>query len=306
MRVLVTLVMLGTPLAACTREAAPTVPVASAARASASAASPASAISPEPIGSPAPQPQLQPQPQPFLADGCPPGQHDLGAWKRIDSASVTADQRSALNNSRCSWDVFVRDGVALAEAHRRAEPSIPPGLRYPNRWGPPRTIARGRAGLLVGFNKGEWGGALRWYSNSGALRGELLNDNIVDLLSVPQGFIVFTGLSHLGSDEGRATELVDTGTLFRLERTADLGSEPRAAVLESDGAVLLVTLAGMVRISPSFQVTRLLSTSWGMFYPVSLALDGTTAYVGMRGIVIKVELGAATPTETWLSPVEFE
>ena len=302
MRVLVILVMLGTSLAACTREAVPPVPVASAPTASAASASPAPVASSKPTSSAAPPAP----PPPFLAEGCPPGQHDVGGWKRIDVAAVTSDQRSSLNNSPCSWDVFVRDGVAVAEAHRRAEPKIPPGLRYPNRWGPPRSIVRGRSGLLVGFNKGEWGGALRWYSNSGALRGELLNDNVIDLLSVTNGFIVFTGLSHLGSDEGRATELIDTGTVFRIGRSADLGSEPRAFVLESDGAGLVVTTVGMSRISPSFQVTRLLSTSWGMFYPVSLVLDGATAYVGMRGLVVKVELGAATPTETWLSPVDFE
>jgi len=202
--------------------------------------------------------------------------------------------------------VFVRDGVAVAEAHPDTRPAIPPGLRVPDRWGPPRVIRHGRSGWLVGFNHGEWGGALRWYSDSGSLKSELIDDNAVDLLPVPNGFIAFTGLAHLGSDDGRATEIIDTGTLFRIGRSVDLGSEPRAVVLERDGAVLVVTTVGISRISPSFQVTRLLSTSWGMFYPVSLVQDGAIAYVGMRGIVAEVDLAADTPKETWLLPVEFE
>lgn len=288
--------MLGALGTACTREPAPTVQVASAPTATAVS----SAASPEPTGSTAPPSRS------FLADGCPPGQHEVGRWKRIEPATLTGDQRSSLNNSPCSWDVSVRDGVAIAEAYGDAPPSVPPGFRLPTRWGPARVVERGRAGFLVGFNHGEWGGALNWYSDSGSSRGELLNDNVVDLLAVPNGFIVLTGLSHLGSDEGRATELVDTGTVFRIGRSADLGSAPRAAILERDGAAIVATTVGMSRISPSFQVTRLLSSSWGRFYPVSLALDGTTAYVGMRGIVAKIELGAATPTETWFSPLALE
>ena len=300
MRFLVTLAMLGASTAACTREAAPTAPRASEPTATAASAPPAPAASAEPT---APVPT---QPQRFLPAGCPPGQHDVRQWRGIDPATVTVDQRYSLNNSLCSWDVFIRDGVAVAEAHPDTRPAIPPGLRVPDRWGPPRVIERGRSGFLVGFNHGEWGGALRWYSESGPLKSELLNDNVVDLLQVPNGFIAFTGLAHLGSDDGRATEIVDTGKLFRIGRSVDLGSAPRAVVLEGDGAVLVVTTDRLVRISSSFQLTRLHNGDWGMFYPVSLALDGTTAYVGMRGVVGKVDLGAVPPTETWLSPADFE
>lgn len=300
MRFLVTLAMLGASTAACTREAAPTAPRASETTATVASSPPAATASSEPTAPAATELKR------FLPDGCPSGQHEVQQWKRIDPATVTVDQRYLLNYSLCSWDVFIRDGVAVAEAHPDTRPAIPPGLSVPDRWGPPRVIKRGRSGFLVGFNHGEWGGALRWYSENGPLKSELLNDNVVDLLPVPNGFIAFTGLAHLGSDDGRATEIIDTGTLFRLGRSVDLGSEPRAVVLEGDGAVLVATMAGISRISPSFQVTQLLSTRWGSFYPVSLARAGTIAYIGMRGVVAEVNLAAATPTETWLSPADFE
>jgi len=294
--------MVVTPLAGCTPAAGPAPPSGSTPPAAAvsASASPPSVASAEPTGPAALSPW------PFLPDGCPPGRHDVRQWRRIDPAAVTVDQRYSLNYSQCSWDVSIRDGVAGAEAHPDTRPAIPPGLRVPDRWGPPRVIKRGRSGFLVGFNHGEWGGALRWYSESGPLKRELLDDNVVDLLQVPAGFIAFTGLAHLGSDDGRATEIIDTGTLFRLGRSVDLGSAPRAVLLEGDGAVLVVTMAGISRISPSFQVTGLLSTRWGSFYPVSLAREGTIAYVGMRGVVAEVDLAADTPTETWLSPADLK
>jgi len=155
----------------------------------------------------------------------------------------------------------------------------------------------------VGFNRGEWGGALLWYADDGKLRSKLLDDNIVELLPAPSGFTVFAGLSHLGSDTGRVVELAEYSDLYRVGRTADLGSAPLALVVERGGTTLVATMAGLVRFGPDFRVQPLLRSRWGMLYPVSLALTGETAYVGMRGIVAEVQLGPGAPKETWLFPV---
>jgi hypothetical protein len=61
----------------------------------------------------------------------------------------------------------------------------------------------------------------------------------------------------------------------------------------------------MVRLQPDFRVQQLLRTSWDMLYPVSLAVDGRTVYVGMRGVVAEVQLGPDGATETWLAPADL-
>jgi hypothetical protein len=261
---------------------------------------PAPAASSRAIGAP------ESEPVPFLVDGCPAGEHEVRNWKRIDPASVTDDQRSSLNYSPCSWTVFVRDGVLVARAHHDTRPPVPPGFRLPDQWGPPLVVRRGRSGVLFGFNHGEWGGSLLWYSENATFKRELLDENVVEVLPVANGFTIFTGLSHLGSDTGRATEITDTGTSYELGRSADLGSAPCAVVGESTGAVLVATMAGIIRVRPDFQVEQLLSSHWGILYPVSLALHSKTAYVGMRGIVAEVHLGADAVRETWLSPVPLK
>lgn len=290
MKSLLTFVLLATPLAACKRppESVP----------SAASAPIVSTHSPEP------PPVSESDPVPFLASGCPEGQHDVRKWKRVDPASITEQQLSSLNYSRCEWKVSVRDGAPLAEADRDAKPAVAARFQLPNQWGPPRVVRQGKAGTLFGFNHGEWGGALLWYSDDGAFKAKLIDENVVELLATTEGFIVFTGLNHLGSDVGRATELVDTGSVFRTGRSVDLGSAPRAVASESDGTVLVITTAGVVRLSRAFQVEPILKTRCGSLYPVSVALDGATAYVGMRGVVAEVQLRAGAASETWLSPVE--
>jgi len=241
-------------------------------------------------------------PPPVHSAGCSSGQHDLRRWKRVDPATVTDEQRLSLNHSLSSWAVFVRDGAVCAEDYRETSPKVPAGISVSQQLGLPRVVQRGRSGLLLGFNHGEWGGALLWYADDGALKQKLLEENIVELLPTATGFTIFAGLSHLGSDTGSAKELVDSGSLYRLGRSADLGSAPRAMVTEQGGSVLVATMAGLVRLRADFRIEPLLRTRWGMLYPVSLAVDGSTAYVGMRGIVAEVRLGADRVTETWLSP----
>lgn len=282
---------------ACTRSPEPTPPTevqASAAPVPTASASTALSETPQ---------SVETDPAPYLADGCPPAPHDVGQWKRIDPSTVTHSQMLSLNRSPCSWAVLVRDGIVALEAHRDERPSVPPGLSLPNRWGAPRVVRRGRSGMLFGFNHGEWGGALLWYADDGTLKRKLLEDNIVDVLPAPRGFIVLVGLNHLDIDTGRAIELIDSGTSYSLGRTSDLGSAPNAAIIDSSGAILLATTAGIARLERDFHVRHLLQSRWGSLYPVSLALVGRTAYVGMRGIVAEVELGTNTATETWLAPV---
>jgi hypothetical protein len=232
--------------------------------------------------------------------------HDLRGWKRVDPSDVTVDQRFSLNYSPCSWAVLTRSGVVAAEEQRDMPPKVPPGIRLPEQLGLPRAVQRGRSGILLGFDRGEWGGALLWYAVDGTFRQKVLDDNIVELLPTATGFTVFAGLSHLGSDTGRATELVDSGSRYHVRRSAELGSAPGAVFTEQSGAVLVATMAGMVRLQPDFQVQELLRTSWGMFYPVSLVVDGHTAYVGMRGIVAEIQFGADGTTETWLAPKDLK
>jgi hypothetical protein len=202
--------------------------------------------------------------------------------------------------------VVVRDGAVRAEENHAALPSVPTGIALPRQWGAPHVVRRGRAGLLFGFDHGEWGGALLWYADDGTFKQKLLDDNVVEVVPVAGGFTVFAGLSHLGSDTGRATAVVDAKGAYSLGRSAELGSAPRAVVVEDTGALLIATMTGIVRLGRDFQVQPLHRASWGMFYPVSLALLEGTAYVGMRGIVAEVQLGADPVTETWLAPVDLK
>jgi hypothetical protein len=109
-------------------------------------------------------------------------------------------------------------------------------------------LQQGHSGFLVGYDRGEWGGSLLWCTNDGSVKRELLDDNVVAIVPLTDRFLVLAGLSHLGSDRGRVVELLDDAGGFRIGRRTELGSAPSAAVVEPDGAFLIVTMHGLVRL----------------------------------------------------------
>jgi len=144
---------------------------------------------------------------------------------------------------------------------------------------------------------------LLWCSADGSVQGQLLDDNVVTILPILDRFVVLAGLSHLELDRGRVLELLDDADGFHPARTTEFGSAPTAGAVEPSGAILVTTMRGLVRLTPEFHVHRLRDFHWGMFYPTSVAIDRTTAYVGMRGIVGEIKLDSDPPRATWLFPI---
>jgi hypothetical protein len=160
--------------------------------------------------------------------------------------------------------------------------------------------------VLFGFNKGEWGGALLWYSDAAHFQETLIDDNIVGILPTLNGFLVFAGLSHLGGDRGSATELIYAGDSLHVGRSVELGTAPCAMLVEPGGAILIAATRGLLRLNQDLRIELLIARRWGMFYPVSVTVDESgTAYIGMRGVVAEVRLASQQPTENWLLPVDL-
>ncbi len=237
---------------------------------------------------------------------CPPGEVDPTAWRAVDPASLTEDQLLELNHSICNWQVRITSAGPLAKLAQREALSIPPNLSWPRQWGGPTRILKRANGLLVGFDRGEWGGALIWYGNDGKQRKQLIDENLVELLPSDTGLTAFVGLAHLGMDSGRAVEVLETGGGFAVGRSVSLGSAPDAVVREASGSFLVATVKGLVRLPGDFKPVKLLESRWGILYPTSIALDAKgTVYVGMRGGVARMTPVAGGYEVRWLlSPLE--
>lgn len=255
--------------------------------------------------------QTTPEPERSFVTGADPGgflpsvclgQDDLRAWRRAEPTNLPiGEPRMTSPGSECEWVVVMRNGIPIVFADRKNRHALPAGFSRADTSDYPRAVQKGRAGVLLGFDGGEWGGSLRWYSENGALKQQLLDSNVVAILPAFGQFVALTYVGH--GSHGRVVEVRDGAGRFDIGRAIDLPRPPYAGGVEADGTILVVTGEGLFRLSPDLQITQLLEANWWMLHPVSLAIPHrNTVYVGMRGIVVEVQLSTTPPRETWLYP----
>jgi len=150
-------------------------------------------------------------------------------------------------------------------------------------------------GWLVGFNKGEFGGALYWFSRDGKQNYKVSDHQVVDLFSLTNGLHAIEGLEHLS---------VSKGSLIRIARpqpeahwqasvVAELPFAPCAVSVRSNGTMLIALSDSLVSVSKDYRINPVLDEAlWGGLYPNSsiLSRDERKIYIGMRQFVGEFDL----------------
>lgn len=222
----------------------------------------------------------------------------MRVWRRVDPTTATDTAPRPSWDGGCTWTVAMRDGVPLVSLTRDYRAALPDGFSL-GTMDPPRAVQVGVAGVLLGFDRGEWGGSLTWHSNTGTLKGRLLAQSVVAILPAFDQFIVLTAGGELMA--GHALEVRDRKTHFELGRTVELPHWPGGGAIDRDGSVLVATTEGLLSVSRNLRVRWLLRTTWPVPTSVAVATDGL-AYVAMNGVVVEVQFSTTSPVQTWLYP----
>jgi hypothetical protein len=235
----------------------------------------------------------------FLPSTCM-GRDDVRAWRRAAPRDVPIEigARETWAGSHCDWSVVMHDGAPIVSADHPRTLKLPVPVEETT--GRLRAVQDAGPGVLLGFDGGEWGGSLTWYEKTtGAHR--LLDSNVVAILPAFGNFIALTYEGH--GSRGRGVELRVQGGRLEIAKTVDLPGAPMGAGVESDGTILVATGKGLLRLSHDLQVRPVLDAEWWILHPVNLAIGRAgIVYVGMRGIVVEVQMTTDPPTETWLFP----
>lgn len=168
-----------------------------------------------------------------------------------------------------------------------------------------RHVEKVENGWLIGFDAGEWGGTLWWFSEDGKTRKKLADENVVGLVKVStKHILVLTGLAHLGMDYGKVLYVMqDEGGGWKAETLVDLGAAPRTFAVESPESVLVITTKDLVRVKAAGTAENLFQTRYRFLYPNSMTLskDGTI-HVGMRHFVTRLTPIGMGYKEDWFVP----
>lgn len=111
-----------------------------------------------------------------------------------------------------SW-VVSNDGgsIALRRFDPRGEKQepIPPNVSLSKKMIGRRTFKPTSRGWLAGFDAGEFGGGLWWFSRDGSKTIEVLSENVHAIYQINSTILILTGLNHLGLNYGHLYRFSD-------------------------------------------------------------------------------------------------
>ncbi|HEX7664553.1 MAG TPA: hypothetical protein VF407_08585, partial [Polyangiaceae bacterium] len=157
-------------------------------------------------------------------------------------------------------------------------------------------------GFLIGFDAGEYGGGLYWFSKDGKQRKKLGSENVIGFAELSNGLVVVTGLAHLGMSVGHLAIVDKDASGWSVKPWLDLGGAAETFARESPSSMLVLTTGGLHRITVSGSDNEIAKTNYDSLYPNSMAIDNRgIVYVGMRQFVTRFVPTAQSYREEWLT-----
>lgn len=233
-------------------------------------------------------------------------------WVPYPAPEADSSALHCANYSQREWKVSLKnEGVEISPFSEGIEESLPFKIQPKNAiagLAGDRRVKRVSDGWLVGFNSGEFGGALWWFSGDGLKRKKLADENVVGFADSALGVLALVGLAHMGIDRGKVLRVGEGNEGERqVNVLADLKEAPCAFAIESPNSILVLTTNKLVRVSTTGKIEGLLSTKYGSLYPNSIALSRTgTIHVGMRHFVTRLTPMNGSYKEEWFVPVDCQ
>lgn len=205
-----------------------------------------------------------------------------------------------------SWVASDGDGsitLKRFDPETETQKSIPPQLKLSKKMIGRRSLQPTSNGWLVGFDAGEFGGGLWWFSRDGSKTIGLLSDNVHAIYKTPAGILVLVGLNHMGLNYGHLYKFTDSPENPAARSVAKLDGSPEASVVQADGNIIVATNHSVLRVDSDGQVHKIYKSEEYLTYPTSVAIDRNgDIYVAMRFFVLRLIPHGGGYEPEWLMP----
>jgi hypothetical protein len=219
------------------------------------------------------------------------------------------------NYSKMEWKVLIQNGQvqAISELNGYQIDKLPFSYKEDRDQSGARHVIQVSDGWIVGFDAGEFGGGLWWFSPKGERSKRLrppVNapvypkdifkaENVLGFARYGGEVLVFMGLDHMGGRSGRVFRLIQQSSDWTLNPFAVLESSPDAWIVSRDGIVIL-TENGIGLALSDENIRKLHTIDFGSLYPSSMVQESENVlYIGMRHYVLKLERTEPNWKETW-------
>jgi len=217
-----------------------------------------------------------------------------GNWKAIaayPAADALVLQQAAKSN--CIWKVSRDAKSSRIKVEQASKFSRERGLT---------SRLQTDTGILVGTDRGEYGGSLVLTDVKGTRVKTLLSESVVQLMPVQSGTLVFTGLLHLSADHGAVWLYAkDSKGSPAIRKLFDLDGDPRA--ISSEGKdILVVTGHSAYRIDQGLNLFEMALLPLAQTLPNSVSEDfHGRIYLGMNAFVVRLVPATTGYTHQWFT-----
>lgn len=204
--------------------------------------------------------------------------------------------------------------------HRNPPTALPPEIHRTKEMIGYPTILKTDRGSLVGFDGGEFGGGLWWFSRDGKQTRKISQENVHAIYRSGTGVYVLSGLAHMTFNGGELFSFNESAADVSIAKLADLGGSPEASLLLPDGRIAVATPTSVILVDRNGQVDKLYqgkTYSWdqrkklnytgndqeNLTYPTSIEMDNLgDMYVGTRFFVLRLVSDQGKYRSEWLMP----
>lgn len=238
----------------------------------------------------------------------PAAPRELARWTRV-ALPIHGSYESSNINHRCpAWTVQLANGepIAISQEFDEVRDPLPFPIPPDDDRNGDRHALRVEDGWLVGFDQGEWGGSLWWFSTDGKHSYRVTEDQVRGLYPTSRGVLAIEGLAHGGISTGHVVRVTrgKSGT-WKARRITDLRQAPETATLDDDKTLVVATARSLVRVTQDGNIHTMISRAfWWSLVPNSMVLTPSgDLYLGMRHGVAVIRSHRKNRTVEWLVPV---
>ena len=198
----------------------------------------------------------------IISSSC--GQSNLKPLKNWKSYSVPTNQDTLYkyNSDPNDWIVSIDSNEIYVVNGRNysAKTTLPfelkPTKEEESIFRGKRSVLKVDDGYLIGFYRGEWDGNLYWFSNNGANKYKVSNDQIVQFKIRDNKIYAAEGLAHLSISEGSIIEIKKEIGKWKTLAYLKLPSAPKAIELDSKNSFIIVTSSSLLSVDTDKMQTR--------------------------------------------------
>ena len=169
----------------------------------------------------------------------------------------------------------------------------------------PSKVLQTKDGWFVGFDFGEWGGSLWWFSTDGHTQKKLSDDNVLDLIETKSGITAIVGLCHMDCANGKFLRVEKVRGNWECRVIVDMKSAPRAWLTEKEDTYLVITQKTVLRVHGSGGIQKLSLDQTELPHPNSVVeLESGKIVIGMNHFVLVLAPEGSGYKEYWFSPAD--